>query len=84
MVLFLGTLGIPELLVIAFIVTLLFGAKRIPEFFKGMGQGLFQFKRAIRYGDDAEKEARDAMEGVEDGRPDVGNPPSVMEDGGRR
>ena len=41
-----GTLGFGEILVILFIVLLLFGAKRLPELAKGLGQGMREFKKA--------------------------------------
>lgn len=36
-----------ELLVIAVIVVLLFGAKKVPEFFSSLGKGIKEFKRAM-------------------------------------
>ncbi len=36
----------PDLLVIAFIVVLLFGAKKLPELAKGLGQAVKEFSRA--------------------------------------
>jgi sec-independent protein translocase protein TatA len=41
-------LGVPEIVVIAIAVLVLFGAKKIPEFAKGLGQGISQFKKAAR------------------------------------
>ncbi len=44
-------IGIPnggELLLIVFVVVLLFGAKRIPELFKGIGSGVREFKDATK------------------------------------
>jgi sec-independent protein translocase protein TatA len=41
-------LGIPELLIILFIVVLIFGASRLPELGKGIGRGLKNFKDATR------------------------------------
>ena len=41
-----GSFGTTEILLIVFVVILLFGAKRIPELFKGMGQGVREFKDA--------------------------------------
>ena len=38
------TIGWGEILVIALIVLLLFGAKKIPELMKGMGKGVKNFK----------------------------------------
>lgn len=42
--LFLGNIGMPELIIIAFIILLLFGAKRIPDLMKGIGKGVKSFK----------------------------------------
>ena len=39
-------LGLPEILVVALIFGLLFGAKKLPEMFKAMGEGLREFKKA--------------------------------------
>lgn len=41
-----GSFGTTEILLIVFIIILLFGAKRIPELFRGMGQGVREFKSA--------------------------------------
>jgi len=46
-------LGIPELLVILFIVILIFGASRLPELGKGIGKGIKNFKEGIKDGKDA-------------------------------
>ncbi len=40
----LGILGGPELIVIAFIILILFGGKRIPELMRGLGKGIKEFK----------------------------------------
>lgn len=39
-------LGMPEVLGILVIVLVLFGAKKIPELAKGLGQGIKEFKKA--------------------------------------
>lgn len=44
--LFLGGLGGSEVAVIMLVVLLFFGAKRIPELAKGLGQGLRELKNA--------------------------------------
>ena len=44
MFLFIGGLGMPEVLVIALVVLLLFGGKKIPELMKGIGKGVRSFK----------------------------------------
>ena len=43
----LAGLGPQELLVIFGILVLLFGAKKIPEIGRGVGQGLFELKKGI-------------------------------------
>jgi sec-independent protein translocase protein TatA len=47
-----GPIGIPELLVILLIIVLIFGASRLPELGKGIGQGIKNFKEATRDGKD--------------------------------
>jgi len=45
----------PELVVILIIVFFLFGAKRLPEMGKGIGEGIKNFKKSMKHDDD-EKE----------------------------
>ena len=45
-----------ELLVIAVIVVLLFGAKKVPEFFASLGKGIKEFKKALHEETKEEKE----------------------------
>ncbi len=40
-------LGMPELIVIVFLILLLFGAKRIPDLMKSMGKGVRSFKEGM-------------------------------------
>lgn len=42
--LFIGGIGMQEILVIGLIVLLLFGGKKIPELMKGLGKGVRSFK----------------------------------------
>ena len=42
------SLGMPEILIIFFIVLLLFGAKKLPDLAKGLGKGLKEFKQATK------------------------------------
>ena len=44
-------LGMREILVIAILFLLLFGAKRIPEFMKGLGSGIKEFKKSMKEDD---------------------------------
>jgi sec-independent protein translocase protein TatA len=41
-------IGATELIVLAFIVLLLFGGKKIPEFFKGLGEAVKEFKKSSK------------------------------------
>ena len=41
-----GRIGLPELLIILFIVILIFGATRLPEIGRGLGKGIRNFKDA--------------------------------------
>jgi sec-independent protein translocase protein TatA len=46
-----GRLGVPELVVILFIIILIFGANRLPEIGRGIGKGIRNFKDSTK-GDD--------------------------------
>jgi len=43
---FLGGMGMSEILVIVIALLVLFGAKKIPEFMRGLGSGIREFKDA--------------------------------------
>lgn len=45
--LFLGSIGTSEILLIVFIVLLLFGGKKIPELMRGIGKGVRSFKEGV-------------------------------------
>ncbi len=45
--LFIGNLGTGEIIIIALIVLLLFGGKKIPELMKGLGKGVRNFKEGM-------------------------------------
>ena len=48
-------LGLPELLVILVIVILVFGAGKIPQLGKGLGEGIKNFKDSMRDGESGDK-----------------------------
>ena len=52
-------IGTQELLVIAIIVLLLFGGKKIPELMKGLGKGVKSFKDGMKGLDDETDEKQD-------------------------
>jgi sec-independent protein translocase protein TatA len=41
-------IGIPELLLIILFILIFFGAKKIPEIARGLGQGVSEFRKAMR------------------------------------
>ncbi|MBO6223633.1 MAG: twin-arginine translocase TatA/TatE family subunit [Bacteroidales bacterium] len=43
-----GSLGWGEILIIAFIILLLFGGRKIPELMKGLGKGVKSFKDGMK------------------------------------
>lgn len=54
-----GKIGLPELIIILAIVFFLFGAKRLPEIGKGIGEGIKNFKGAMKKDDKDLQETKD-------------------------
>ena len=54
-----GMPGISEVLVIALVILLLFGGKKIPELMKGLGKGVKNFKDGMREIDDDSEKKKD-------------------------
>jgi sec-independent protein translocase protein TatA len=50
-----GPIGLPEMLIILVIIMLIFGASRLPEIGKGIGQGIKNFKSSIKDPADSQK-----------------------------
>jgi sec-independent protein translocase protein TatA len=63
-ILFLSGLGMQEILVIGLVILIFFGAKKIPEFMKGLGRGAREFKDALK---DVKKEVEESGK-IEDGK----------------
>jgi sec-independent protein translocase protein TatA len=60
--LFLGSIGMTEIIVIALIVLLFFGGKKIPELMKGIGKGVKSFKDGVKGIEDEINAADDKKE----------------------
>jgi sec-independent protein translocase protein TatA len=43
-----GSFGLPELLLILLIVVIIFGASKLPQLGKGLGEGIKNFKNSIK------------------------------------
>lgn len=56
-----GTPGPVEIIIIVLIILLLFGGRKIPELMKGLGQGMKEFKKAAKGGDE-DKENKEPIE----------------------
>ena len=54
-----GNLGPTEIIIIVLGILVLFGAKKIPEFAKGLGKGMKEFKKAINDVNDEVKQVED-------------------------
>lgn len=57
-----GNFGATEIILILLVVVLLFGGRKIPELFKGIGQGMREFKKASRVDDDNDKMSAEKKE----------------------
>ena len=55
----LGSLGTPELLLIALIGLIVFGTGRLPDLGRGLGEGIRNFRQAMREGERGTDETRD-------------------------
>lgn len=53
-----GPIGIQELLIILVIAVFLFGSKKLPDLAKGIGEGIKNFKKAIKTEDEPAPEEK--------------------------
>jgi len=67
-----GNLGATEIILIAFVVLLLFGGKKIPELMRGLGKGVREFKDAK---DNVRRELEESIT-EKDTKPDTNVNPS--------
>lgn len=49
------TIGAPEIIIIAVVILLLVGGKKIPELMRGLGKGVSSFKKGLKDEDTSEK-----------------------------
>ena len=61
--LLIGNLGAGEIVIIALVILLLFGGKKIPELMKGIGKGVKSFKDGLN---DIEKDINEAPQKKEE------------------
>lgn len=60
MICFLPGMGISEWLLVVILVLLLFGAPRIPQLMRGMGEGIKEFKKGMKDEPAPDKETKNA------------------------
>lgn len=61
-----NSIGATEIMVILLVILIFFGAKRIPELARGLGQGIKEFKKASQ-------EIQSEFEKAQRGEPDTGS-----------
>lgn len=61
----LGIIGMQEILIIAIVVLVLFGGKKIPELMRGLGSGIKSFKEGMKDGMPDEDAKQDAQQKTE-------------------
>ncbi|HKI86921.1 MAG TPA: twin-arginine translocase TatA/TatE family subunit [Thermoanaerobaculia bacterium] len=54
-----GNIGMPELLIILLIVVVIFGASKLPQLGKGLGEGIRNFRQGVK-GDEDEPSAKNS------------------------
>lgn len=54
-----GSIGVPELLLILLIVIVIFGASKLPQLGRGLGEGIKNFRNALR-GEEKKQEPTDS------------------------
>jgi sec-independent protein translocase protein TatA len=56
-----GNIGVTEILLIALVALLLFGAGRIADIGKGLGQGIKNFKQGIKEADEIDADKKEPV-----------------------
>lgn len=60
--LFIGGLGLQEILVIALVILLFFGGRKIPELMRGLGRGVRSFKEGMNDSESFENEKKNGKD----------------------
>ena len=60
--LFLGNIGAGEIIIVALVILLLFGGKKIPELMRGLGKGVKNFKEGMK---EVENDVKDIKKDIE-------------------
>lgn len=63
-----GSMSIGHWLIVLIVVVLLFGAKKIPELAKGLGQGIKTFKKEMEEDDEPQKVEKKMEQEVKDAK----------------
>ncbi|RLD58715.1 MAG: twin-arginine translocase TatA/TatE family subunit [Bacteroidetes bacterium] len=67
----LGIIGGQEILIIAIVLLILFGGKKIPELMRGLGKGIKEFKKASSMDDEeTSKKTDDVSDDINDKAPE--------------
>jgi sec-independent protein translocase protein TatA len=53
-----GSLGVPELLILLLVVIIIFGAGKLPQLGKGLGEGIRNFKDSVKNGEEEKKDKK--------------------------
>jgi len=56
-----GSFGFQEILLIAIVILVLFGARKIPEFMKGLGKGISEFNKETKDKNEEEEDKKDKV-----------------------
>ncbi|MBQ7449463.1 MAG: twin-arginine translocase TatA/TatE family subunit [Paludibacteraceae bacterium] len=59
-------IGITEIIIVALIILLLFGGKKIPELMRGLGKGVRSFKDGVNGKEEGEEQTKDSSADTND------------------
>lgn len=60
MMAFIGSVGLPELLIILVIVIIIFGAGKLPQLGRGLGEGIKNFRTSLKGGTEEHAKGEDS------------------------